>query len=164
MKCGGRDNAQKDIVLRGDRLVVPALKQIALGENGPLKEKPSELGRLHALWTLDGLEATDKEVLLKAMEDEDPQVRKAAIWISEPFIKKNDVQVIDKLEKLKGDESYDVQTQLVLSLNYAKTDKAKDIVKNILEKNSKNQMVAAVQNSIAKNEEIKKLENEVRQS
>ena len=115
------------------------------------------MGRIHALWTLDGLEATDKQVLLKAMEDEDPQVRKAAIWISEPFIKKNDGEVIDKLEKLKGDESYDVRTQLLLSLNYAKSDKAKDIVRNILEKNSKNEMFTAVQNSILKNEEVKKL-------
>lgn len=151
-----RDNAQKEIVLRGDKSVVPALKQIALGEQGSLKENPSALGRIHALWTLDGLEAADKEVLLKAMEDEDAQVRKAAIWISEVFIKKNDAQVIDKLEKLKDDESYDVRTQLMLSLNYAKADKAKDIVKNILEKNSNNEMLAAVQRSLARNEEIKK--------
>ncbi|MEJ7685008.1 MAG: c-type cytochrome [Segetibacter sp.] len=151
-----RDNAQKEIVLRGDKSVVPALKQIALGEQGSLKEKPSALGRLHALWTLDGLEATDKEVILKAMEDEDAQVRKAAVWISESFIKKNDEQVIDKLEKLKGDESYEVRTQLMLSLNYAKADKAKDIVKNILEKNPNNEMLAAVQTSLARNEEIKK--------
>jgi putative membrane-bound dehydrogenase-like protein len=152
-----RDNAQKEIVLRGDKSVVPALKQIALGQQGPLTNKPSALGRLHALWTLDGLEATDKEVLLKAMEDEDAQVRKAAIWISEPFIKKNDEQVIEKLEKLKDDENFDVRTQLILSLNYTKADKAKAIVKNILEKNFNNEMLAGVQNSLERNEEIKKL-------
>ncbi len=151
-----RDNAQKEIVLRGDKSVVPALKQIALGQQGLLTDKPSALGRLHALWTLEGLEAIDKELLLKAMEDEDAQVRKAAIWISEPYLKKNDEQVIDKLGKLKGDESYDVRTQLMLSLNYAKAGKAKDIVKNIMEMSPSNEMLAAVQSSLVRNEEIKK--------
>lgn len=151
-----RDNAQKEIVLRKDKSVVPALKQIALGKQGPLSDKPSALGRLHALWTLDGLEAIDKEVLLKAMEDQNAQVRKAAVWISEPFLKKNDQQVIDKLEKVKSDDNVDVRTQLLLSLNSVKAGKAKDIVRNIMEKNPKNEMLVAVQNSLARNEEIKK--------
>jgi HEAT repeat protein len=84
---------------------------------------------------LDGLEAINKEVLLKAMEDQDAQVRKAAIWISEAFLKKNDEQVIDKLEKLKSDDNADVRTQLLLSLNYVKAGKGKEIVRNIMEKN-----------------------------
>ncbi|HLL43132.1 MAG TPA: hypothetical protein VK369_08345, partial [Segetibacter sp.] len=39
-----RDNAQKEIVLRKDMSVVPALEQIALGKQGPLTDKPSALG------------------------------------------------------------------------------------------------------------------------
>ena len=151
-----RDNAQKEIVLRGDASVVPLLKQIALGEQGPLKEKPSALGRIHALWTLDGLGATDKAVLLKAMDDEDAQVRRAAIWISEPYIKDGDEQVIDQLQKMEGDGSYDVRTQLLLSLNYAKGDKAKAVVKNILAKDPKNDMFAGVESTFEKNEAVKK--------
>src|SRR5215210_2318516 len=151
-----RDNAQKELVVRKDKSVVPALEQIALGKQGPLTDKPSALGRLHALWTLDGLEAINKEVLLKVMEDQDAQVRKAAIWISEAFLKKNDEQVIDKLEKLKSDDNADVRTQLLLSLNYLKAGKGKDIVKNIMENNPNNEMLTAVQNSLARNEEIKK--------
>src|SRR5580765_7932814 len=77
-----RDNAQKEIVLRNDRSVVGDLKLIAAGKKGPLAEKPSGLGRLHALWTLSGLEAIDKDVLSKALEDDVAQVRKAAVWIS----------------------------------------------------------------------------------
>jgi glucose/arabinose dehydrogenase len=56
-----RDNAQKEIIVRGDRSVVPALKQIAVGKKGPLASTPSPLARLHALWTLEGLEAVDQE-------------------------------------------------------------------------------------------------------
>jgi mono/diheme cytochrome c family protein len=152
-----RDNAQKELVLRGDASVVPALKQIALGEQGPLKERPSALGRLHALWTLDGLGATDKAVLLKAIDDEDAQVRKAAIWISEPYLKNGDEQIIDKMEKLEADDSYDVRTQLLLSLNYAKVDKAKAIAKDLLAKNPKNEMFTGIESSLEKNEAVKKL-------
>jgi len=150
-----RDNAQKEIVLRGDQSVVPALQQIASGQKGPLTEKPSPLGRLHALWTLDGLGAMDKTILLKAMDDDDAQVRKAAIWISEPFIKNGDEQVMEKLQKLEGDNSYAVRTQLLLSLNYAKGDNAKAIAKNILAKNSKNEMFAGIESSLEQNEAIR---------
>jgi glucose/arabinose dehydrogenase/mono/diheme cytochrome c family protein len=152
-----RDNAQKEIVLRGDASAVPALKEIALGKRGPLKEKPSDLGRIHALWTLDGLGASDKTVLLKAMDDEDAEVRKAAIWISESFIRNGDEQVIDKLQKMEGDDSYAVRTQLLLSLNYANGDKTNTIVKDLLAKNPKNEMFAAVESSLERNEAIKSL-------
>lgn len=150
-----RDNAQKEIVLRGDASAIPALKQIASGEKGPLKKAPTALGRIHALWTLNGLGATDKAILLKAMDDEDAQVRKAAVWISEPFLKNGDEDLLTKLQKLQGDDSYDVRTQLLLSLNYAKGEKAKSIVKDMLEKNPKNEMFAAIQGSLERTEATK---------
>ncbi|MBO9682976.1 MAG: hypothetical protein J7502_09965, partial [Flavisolibacter sp.] len=49
-----RDNAQKQIIILNDKSVVPALKQIVRGEQATLSAKPSHLGRLHALWTLEG--------------------------------------------------------------------------------------------------------------
>jgi mono/diheme cytochrome c family protein len=151
-----RDNAQKEMIVRGDKSVVGTLKKIALGEQGPLLEKPSALARLHALWTLEGLEAIDKEVLLEAMEDKDAQVRKAAVWISEPYLKNNDEQVTEKLALLKDDESDEVRTQLVLSLQYNQSAKVKAIVDDIMAQHSKNQMLAGIQNSLQKNEESKK--------
>ncbi len=151
-----RDNAQKEIVLRGDKSVVPALKQIAVGEQGPLANKPTALGRLHALWTLDGLEATDKAVLLKAMDDDDAQVRRAAIWISEPFIKAGDADILAKVDKLKDDDSYDVRVQVMLSLNFAKANNAATVTKYLVDKNPKNEMLTAVQTSLARTEDIKK--------
>src|SRR5205807_8101464 len=47
-----RDTAQKLIILRGDKSVVPALKKMAKSHANPI-------ARLHALWTLDGLDAAD---------------------------------------------------------------------------------------------------------
>ncbi len=89
-----RDNAQKELVIRADKSVVPALRHMALGQKGTLPEVPSALGQLHALWTLEGLEAVDKELLFTLMQSPDAQLRKAAIWNSESFIKKNDPQVL----------------------------------------------------------------------
>ena len=151
-----RDNAQKEIIVRNDKSVIPSLKQIASGKKGTLSEKPSVLARIHALWTLEGLEAIDKEVLFKAIEDKDAQIRKTGIWISEPYLKKNDEQVIEKLETIKDDNSFDVLSQLVLSLNYSETDRAKNIVRDILSKNVENELLAGIRTTMEKNEETKK--------
>jgi glucose/arabinose dehydrogenase len=88
-----RDNAQKQIVVLGDKSVVPSLEQIVSGQQATLLDKPSHLARIHALWTLEGLDALDKDILYTAMKDENSQVRKAAVWISETYIKKNDEQM-----------------------------------------------------------------------
>ncbi len=151
-----RDNAQKEIVLRNDLSVVADLKRIAAGKKGPLPEKPSALGRLHALWTLSGLEAMDKDVLSKALEDDDAQVRKAAVWISEAYLKNNDKEVIEELEKLKDDGDYDVRIQLVLSLSRSQSPKAKTLADEIVADNAGNEMIASARKSLNKTEDIKK--------
>jgi mono/diheme cytochrome c family protein/glucose/arabinose dehydrogenase len=55
-----RDTAQRLLVERGDRDVVPALRSLARSTGDPIP-------RLHALWTLEGLGAVDPETLA-AME------------------------------------------------------------------------------------------------
>lgn len=150
-----RDNAQKQIIILGDKSVVPTLKQIAAGDQATLAKKPSPLGRLHALWTLEGLNAIDKGILAMAMKDTDPQIRRAAIWISEPYIKQNDSQMIASIGELSGDESFDVKTQIVLSLESSKNSLAKDIVNSLIAKNPNNQMLASAKASVDKNEDIK---------
>jgi len=151
-----RDNAQKEIVLRNDKSVVDDLKHIAIGEKGPLPEKPSALARIHALWTLSGLDAMDKDVLSGALEDKDPQVRKAAVWVSEVYLKNDDEEVIEELEELKEDRDDDVRIQLILSLSKSKSPKAKEIAEFILNKSPGNEMIAAAQKSLNKTEDIKK--------
>ncbi|MBD0296823.1 MAG: c-type cytochrome, partial [Flavisolibacter sp.] len=136
-----RDNAQKEIIVRNDPSVVPVLKQIATGEKASLAKSPSPLARIHALWTLEGLSAIDKSTLFSAFTDADAQVRKAAVWISEMYIKKNDVEVVNKLESLKDDSSPDVHIQLSLSLRTNTTNKAKSIVKYLLATNTDNQLM-----------------------
>lgn len=114
-----RENAQKELIVTGDRSVIPALQKIATSK------EHSHLARIHALWTLEGLGAIDKPTLFAAMDDDDPQVRKAAVWISESLLKKNDEQVLDKLAELKSDTSSLVQVQLALTMGQSKAEKAR---------------------------------------
>ncbi|HTE31076.1 MAG TPA: c-type cytochrome [Chryseolinea sp.] len=150
-----RDNAQKEIVLRNDKSVVADLKLIAAGKKGPLN--PSPLARIHALWTLSGLRSNDKAVLLDAIHDADAGVRKTAVWISEEYIMNDDHDILDALEGLKDDNDYDVRIQLLLSLSKGKSQQAKAISDNIIKASAGNEMIAAVQKSLNKTDDIRKL-------
>jgi len=152
-----RDNAQKELVLRGDKSVVDDLKKIAVGKKGPLSESPTPLARIHALWTLSGLDAIDKDVLEEALDDDDAQVRKTAVWISEQFLKQDDEAMIDALAALKDDPDYDVRIQLFLSLSRSKSPKAKALADAITAKDQGVEMIASAQKSLNKTEDIKKL-------
>jgi mono/diheme cytochrome c family protein/glucose/arabinose dehydrogenase len=150
-----RDNAQKQIILLGDKSVVPALKQIVRGEQATLAAKPSHLARLHALWTLDGLEAVDRETLYTALKDEHPQIRKAGIVLSQSYLKNDDAEVLARLAELKGDPSHDVRLQLFLSLYSIKPSKGTTLAQELLTANGPNEMFAATQRSMDRNTDIK---------
>ncbi len=136
-----RDMAQQLLIVRNDLSVVPALKEIATGKKGTLDKTPGHLARIHALWTLEGLGAMDKETLFQALEDKEASVRKTTVWISEMFIRKNDRQVIERLASLKDDPSVDVRIQLSLSLRTNKTPQAQAVVKDLLAANPNNQLM-----------------------
>lgn len=150
-----RDNAQKQLVILGDKSVVPVLKQIAIGKRGTLTSKPSHLARIHALWTLEGLNSADKDVLLNAMNDDDAQVRRAAIWISEPYIKRNDPQILNKLDELRLDPDYDVRTQILLSLSVNKEGPARLIARKLIDQNLENEMLVATEAAMQRSDSMK---------
>lgn len=81
-----RETAQKLLILRDDQSVVPALKKMVTDKQNPL-------AKIHALWTLGGLNAVDRDVLFQAFNDRDAQVRKTAVWISETYLKQDDAQI-----------------------------------------------------------------------
>ncbi|CAG4993964.1 hypothetical protein DYBT9275_01273 [Dyadobacter sp. CECT 9275] len=151
-----RDNAQKELVLRNDKSVVPDLKEIAEGKQNKRLKTTSPLARLHALYTLDGLGELDRGIIVNSLKDPDMQVRKAAVILSEGFLKQNDEQLIEQLAVLKNDPSVDVRMQLVLSLSYSKIPKAKTLAKELVRASDGNDMLARAQRSIDKNEDVKK--------
>jgi putative membrane-bound dehydrogenase-like protein len=142
-----RDNAQKLLVLHADLTVVPALKKLAIHEQSFFeklafwKKSPPAVARVHALWTLDGLKAIDPETLLAAYKDEDPQVRRAAIRISEQYLKSGNSKVLTALEAFKTDPTPGVRAQLALSLRYSKDARARASLNELLKDNSNNEVI-----------------------
>ncbi|MBX2901021.1 MAG: c-type cytochrome [Cyclobacteriaceae bacterium] len=128
-----RDMAQQTIIIRNDKSVVPALKKL-VGDG-------SQLARIHALWTLEGLDALDKETLTLALQDTDWQVRKSAVWASELFIQQNDDEVISQLGQLTTDSSADVRIQLMLSLRNSTNQTAQQVVQELLRTNPENELM-----------------------
>ncbi|MDE0961418.1 MAG: hypothetical protein OSB09_11635, partial [Planctomycetota bacterium] len=74
-----RDQAQRMLVEAGSSAPVKELKQLASSSDS------TATGRLHALWTLSGLNALDGVLLARALQDSEESVRRAACrMIAEP--------------------------------------------------------------------------------
>lgn len=150
-----RDNAQKEIIVRGDRSVVSELEDIATGHGNFFWNRPSHLARIHALWTLEGLDAISKEVLTAALKDEHPQVQRTAVWISERYLKQNDEEIIGKVAALKNSENFDVITQVLMSMWQSTSPQAKAIVDEIINKYPEEEMITGVKDALDRNDNIK---------
>jgi len=98
-----RDTAQQLLVQRGDRSVVPQLKQLA-------STAPDWRTRLQALWTLDGLGAMDPTIVEPALADKSPYVRASALRLSEPHL--GTPAVAAAALKLADDATWTVRRQL----------------------------------------------------
>jgi mono/diheme cytochrome c family protein len=132
-----RDEAQKLIVLKGDKSIVPALKEMAASDADPL-------ARLHALWTLEGLDAADETFLSEKLHDSDGRVRAAAVRIAEPMIKKNDSAMMLALKSMASDPDPNVVKQYCLSLLYTAHPDADTLIKTALDAKPKNTVLPAV--------------------
>lgn len=71
-----RRNAQRLLLDRGSEQAVPILVQMAQNTTSPL-------GRLHALWTLQGLGQLRPELIWQALQDPVPGIRENAIRLAE---------------------------------------------------------------------------------
>jgi glucose/arabinose dehydrogenase/mono/diheme cytochrome c family protein len=146
-----RSTAQKLILIRGDKSVVGELEKMATDDYSWFERifssdeaGSSAVSRVHALWTLRGLDALNKDILFKALKDEDPQVRKTAVWLSEDYLKAQDEEIVKALQELKEDISGDVRIQLVLSLRYSKLKEAKTLIQEIKERNVENKLLQSL--------------------
>ena len=115
--------------LRGEGEEVPELKRL-------LQTSPIAVARLHALWTLEGLEQVEPETVLIGLADKEPKIRAAAIRIAEVFLKNGSnsaASVRSKVFALATDPAAEVQTQLALSLGQLAPDgSARQVLSNLL--------------------------------
>lgn len=130
-----RDNAQKLLVIRGDKSVAPQLEQLVQSNDAAVYT------RLQALWTLDGLHALSSQLLQKMFKDKEPVIRSAAMRVSEPLLAKGDSTLLTQFESLKNDTSADVKVQLALSLRFSKTARAKALLNELAANNKTNKSI-----------------------
>jgi mono/diheme cytochrome c family protein/glucose/arabinose dehydrogenase len=103
-----RDTAQRLLVERGDTSVAPALKTMAA-------KAPDWRTRLHALWTLDGLDAIDAASVRKALDDVNADVRASAVRLSERWLDK-DQALRAAVLVLVDDKNWNVRRQVAASI------------------------------------------------
>lgn len=158
-----RQTAQKLLVVREDKSVVPALKSM-LKHNETFfqkmfnSEKDFGIERLHALWTLEGLDEIDKTLLHQKFQDSDPRIRCAAIRLSEKYLEAGDKEMFGLLAEMKTDTSKEVVAQVVLSLKkYRDKNAGKEEIQKIVQLYPNNKVIAA--SSIILPKEIEVLRN-----
>jgi mono/diheme cytochrome c family protein/glucose/arabinose dehydrogenase len=108
-----RDTAQRLLVERGldqaDQAAIKPLKTLLTKGDNPL-------GRLHAMWTLDGLKALDQKSVLAALKDHDPHVRAAALRHCDALLRgKTAADILPNVMALGDDTDPAVRLQFALT-------------------------------------------------
>ncbi len=115
-----RSTAQKLIILRPDRVkALPHLKAL-------VREGHDPLGRLHALWTLEGCDEV-RDSLNFALKDADWRVRAAGVKISETLGE------FGPLHSLANEPHPEVAKQLILTLGWASDPRALTTIGQVIE-------------------------------
>ena len=104
-----RDTAQRLLVERGAKTVIPALSALAA-------KAPDWRTRLHALWTLDGVDAIQSANVVAALEDPSRDVRAAAIRIAERWLGELNHPIQAAVLKRLDDTDWAVRYQLAASI------------------------------------------------
>ncbi len=128
-----RINAQRLLVDRADKSAVPSLTEL-------VKKSKSPLGRLHALWTLEGLGELTSPLIQLALKDEVPGVRTNAIKLAELHLPKSP-ELAKGLLSLQNDVEAKVRFQLLLTLGYINSGEAASVRNKILFKDVKDKWV-----------------------
>jgi len=119
-----RRNSQRLLIDRKAIDVVPDLVQMT-------EDQKSPLGRLHALWTLEGLDELGEEQLLHALQDPEAGIRENAIRLSESRLLTSSA-LVSALQALQNDPDAKVRFQLLCTLGFVDTPEAVGARKNIL--------------------------------
>lgn len=104
-----RDTAQRLLVERGDLESLPLLKKAAM-------TSPSGMARLHALWTLKGLNGLDEATVLAALADSAAEIREQALQLAAEQPSPS-AELIASIRALGSDASLAVRFRLALSLD-----------------------------------------------
>ena len=104
-----RDTAQRLLVERGDRSMAKALTDKA-------EHAPDWRTRLHALWTLDGLDAIEPATVMRALNDSSREVRVSALQLSERWLAQPNHPIQAVVLKRADETDWAVRRQLAATL------------------------------------------------
>lgn len=121
-----RMNAQRLLVERKDAAAIPMLNALYTSANA------SEKARLHALYTLEGLDALNSGLVKQALNDPAPGIREHAAILAERY-----PDCLPGLLKLSEDTVPLVAFQATLSLGQFPVDKTSGALAAVLEKHAK---------------------------
>ena len=107
-----RETAQRLLIERKDPVALPALHEM-------VRDRPSSLGRVHALWTLDVLEELTEADLSPAFKDPEPGIREQAARLSSGLLGSGS-SLIEPLFKLADDPDGMVRFQAAFALGEAR--------------------------------------------
>ncbi len=123
-----RDTAQRLLVEREDPASLSLLRQRAVDGIHPL-------GRLHALWTLEGLHAPGTDTFFEALGDSSPTVQAAAIRILEQRASQHPstgIRLEQAVSKSWQNASWEVVLAMALSAGRFPSDKALPVLEAII--------------------------------
>ncbi len=111
-----RDTAHRLIFERQDRQCIPHLRRL-------LAESNSAIARLHALWSLVGLDAIDAADIARALTDSSAEVRRHAVRLAEPLLQQSTTLAQAVLDAA-DDPDRGVRFQTALTLGELENERA----------------------------------------
>jgi hypothetical protein len=122
-----RRTAQRLLVDRGSADAAPLLTRL-------FETSQSAVARLHALWTLDGLNRLEAHHIERALGDAEAGVRENAILLAERRLK-DQRGIVEKLLKMETDSDGRVQFQLLLTLGGIDSSESRAVQHRLLATN-----------------------------
>jgi mono/diheme cytochrome c family protein/glucose/arabinose dehydrogenase len=129
-----RDTSQRLLVERGSQADASALKWLAESAKDPR-------ARLHALWTLDGIDAIEPPTVMKALEDESRDVRTSALRLAERWLGTANHPIQAAVLKRLDDADWAVREQLAASLGALPQGPREAAAASLLERHANNPIV-----------------------
>jgi len=146
-----RDTAQRILVERGDASIAPALKKLA-------ESAPEARTRLHAMWTLDGLDRLEPATVTKALNDPNRDVRVAAVRLAERWLSEPNHPLQQAVVERMNDPNWAVPPQVAASLGAMPAGQRETALAALLERKGDNPLVVDSALSALHGEEAKVLD------
>ena len=122
-----RDTAQRLLVDRRDADDLDDIREF-------VAKSPTPLGKIHALWTLQGLESQDAASVIAGMKDANPDVRANALRVAEPVfrVQTSRAAVLAAALKLATDQDYHVRLQFCFTMGEFGSSESDNALLNIM--------------------------------